>query len=98
MGRDAEKKSILQDDEKHCYLTGRAGTLHKHHIYPGYSRQKSEDHGFFVFLTPELHNMSSEGVHFNHELDLRLRRECQRKYEEAHSREEFMKIIGRSYL
>lgn len=42
--------------------------------------------------------MSNEGVHFNRELDLKLKRECQAKFEETHSREEFMKIIGKNYL
>lgn len=42
--------------------------------------------------------MSNEGVHFNRELDLKLKRECQEKFEETHSREEFMKIIGKNYL
>lgn len=42
--------------------------------------------------------MSNEGVHFNRELDLKLKRECLAKFEETHSREEFMKIIGKNYL
>lgn len=42
--------------------------------------------------------LSDEGVHFNHDLDLRLKRECQSKFEETHSRDEFMKIIGKNYL
>lgn len=33
-----------------------------------------------------------------HALDLRLKQDCQRKFEETHSREEFMAIIGRNYL
>lgn len=33
-----------------------------------------------------------------HTLDLRLKQDCQRRFEETHSREEFMAIIGRNYL
>lgn len=33
-----------------------------------------------------------------HETDQRLKRACQRRFEETHSREEFMIIIGRNYL
>ena len=41
---------------------------------------------------------SNHGVHFDKAFDLRLKQECQAKYEEVHTRDEFMSIIGRSYL
>lgn len=91
-------KSIMQDEKK-CYVTGAEYVpLHKHHIYAGKNRQASERHGFWVWLIPELHNMSNAGVHFDKAFDLRLRRECQAKFEETHTREEFMAIIGANYL
>lgn len=94
-------KSILQGDTKRCYLTGRTNNLHRHHQHIFYGRglrQISDREGFVVYLIPELHNMSNDGVHFNRELDLRLKRECQAKYEETHSREEFIALIGRNYI
>lgn len=90
-------KSILQT-EKRSYLNGDTRNLHKHHIYSGRNRKASEQNGFWVWLTAEQHNMSDEGVHFNKDLDLKLKRECQAKFEETHSRAEFMQIIGRNYL
>lgn len=91
-------KSIMQT-EKRCYLTGAEGIpLHKHHIYGGPNRRISEANGFWIYLIPRLHNMSNDGVHFNAGLDLKLKQECQLKYEETHTREEFMELIGRSYL
>lgn len=90
-------KSILQT-EKECYITGRTYGLHLHHIYEGKNRKKSDKYGFVVYLSPEWHNMSDYGVHFNRELDLRLKRECQAKFEETHTRAEFMAIIGKNYL
>lgn len=93
-------KSILQD-EKECYITEQTYNLHKHHIYFGHGlREISEEHGFWVYLIGRLHNLSNEGVHGKngHELDLMLKQHAQRKYEETHSREEFMKLIGRNYL
>ncbi len=90
-------KSIMQDEKK-CYVTGRTYDLHKHHIYGGPNRTISEDNGFWVWLIPEYHNMSDEGVHFNKEFDTALKQECQLKYEQTHTREEFMALIGRSYL
>ena len=91
-------KSILQD-EKECYLSRRTDGLHKHHIYFGTGLRKiSEDNGFWVWRSPEWHNMSGSGVHFNRALDLKLKRECQRKYEETHTREEFIQRVRSNYL
>lgn len=90
-------KSILQT-EKECYITGYTGSLHKHHIYGGPNRQISDKHGFWVWLRPELHNMSNQGVHFNKTLDNELKMRCQEEFEKTHSRDEFMKLIGRNYL
>lgn len=93
-------KSILQT-EKVCYITGQTTNLHKHHIFFGNPwRQISEDNGFWVYLIGDLHNQSNIGVHGKdgHELDLMLKQHCQRKFEETHSRAEFMKLIGKNYL
>lgn len=93
--------SVLQGRERECYITGRTGDLHKHHIYYGTgNRAVSDKHGFWVWLIPELHNTSSEGIHKgNIELDTRLKQDCQRAYEaEGHTRAEFIKLIGKNYL
>lgn len=93
-------KSILQGDEKCCYITGSTCNLHLHHIYAGGRRKTSDKYGFVVYLTGALHNQSNEGVHGKdgHALDLKLKQDCQRKFEENHSREEFIELIGRNYL
>jgi hypothetical protein len=93
-------KSILQD-EKVCYITGQTNNLHKHHIYFGNpGRRISEENGFWVYLAGWLHNQSEHGVHgkYGHELDLLLKTHCQMAYEKEHSREEFMRLIGKNYL
>ena len=92
-------KSILQS-EKVCYLTGSTYNLHRHHIYAGSRRPISEREGFWVWLTGYYHNQSNAGVHGKdgHELDWKLKQDCQRKYEETHSREEFIRLIGKNYL
>ena len=90
-------KSILQN-EKVCYVTGSPLDLHEHHIFMGPNRKISEKYGFKVWLRADWHNMSDYGVHFNSELDLHLKQECQRKFEETHTREEFIALIGQSFL
>lgn len=92
-------KSILQSEKK-CYITGSTYNLHRHHIFAGGRRQISEREGFWVYLIGQLHNQSNDGVHGKngHALDLKLKQDCQRKYEETHSREEWMLLLGKSYL
>lgn len=91
-------KSILQEDKK-CYVCGYTYALHKHHIFGASARPKSEKYGLTVWLCPHHHNMSDEGVHFNKELDMHLKRRAQKLYEHSiGSREEFIKEFIRSYL
>lgn len=90
-------QSILSN-ELECYICHRWSDLHRHHIYFGANRKVSEANGFWVYLCPYHHNMSNEGVHMNRKADLMLKEACQRKFEEAHTREEFVKLIGRNYL
>jgi hypothetical protein len=43
--------------------------------------------------------MSNEGVHFNRELDLRIKRLCQEKWEnEFGDRADFINVFGKSFL
>ena len=90
-------KSILQSI-KECYVTGDTNNLHEHHIYGGGNRKTSEKYGFKVWLRADWHNMSDYGVHFNPDLDLHLKRICQQKFEETHTRAEFMALIGMNFL
>ena len=90
-------ESILQG-ERECYITGATQGLHRHHIYGGGRRQISEAQGFWVWLRHDWHNTAPYGVHNNPDLDRRLKQECQERYEETHSREEFMGLLGKNYL
>ena len=97
-GANIMAKSIMQK-EKRCYICGSTYDLHEHHIFFGTAnRKQSEIHGFKVWLCARHHNMSRDGVHNNYELNLKLRQECQAKYEETHTRAEFMAIIGKNYI
>lgn len=92
-------KSILQN-KKESYISGSTYNLEEHHIFFGTANRKvSEKQGLKVWLTPEEHRGTC-GVHgkFGRNLDLKLKQDAQRKYEETHTREEFIKLIGKSYL
>lgn len=92
-------ESVIQS-EKACYVCGTIFGLHSHHICGGVANRKiSEKYGYKVWLCGYHHNMSNEGVHFNRELDLHLKRMAQEHFERNHgAKEEFIKIFGRSYL
>lgn len=92
-------KSIIQSKKK-CYICSAETGIHEHHIYFGTGKRKiSEEHGFKVWLCQN-HHQGTYGVHGTkgHELDLFLKQTCQKKYEESHTRNEFIKLIGKNYL
>ena len=93
-----EIKSILQDEDR-FYVCGSYDWTETHHIYGGNpNRRISEENGFKVRLCHWCHNEPPNGVHHNKKNDLRLKQECQRKFEETHTREEFISLIGKNYL
>lgn len=94
-------KSIMQNN-KSCYICGFNGYTEEHHIYFGSSNRKiSEQNGFKVHLCYE-HHRGDLGVHgkYGNSLNIRLKQECERKYiyQLGHTKEEFIKLIGKNYL
>lgn len=103
--------SILQADESYCWLCAmtEGDFSHKktecHHIFPGTAlRRISEENGFKVRLCPRHHEGDESGTAFSvhhpekNQFAIALQRECQMEYEKTHRREEWMALMGRSYL
>lgn len=94
------KPSILQD-EKVCYLTGSTNNLDCHHVFFGNANRRiSDENGFWVWLRHDFHIADSPNKtpHNDVTLDKYLKKMCQEKFEETHTRDEFMELIGRNYL
>lgn len=92
-------KSILQN-RKESFLSGATYNLEEHHIFFGTANRKiSEKYGLKVWLTTEEHR-GTYGVHgkYGKLLDKQLKKAAQKKFEETHTREEFIKLIGKNYL
>lgn len=96
-------KSIMQT-EKECYISREifgercVVGLEEHHIFFGNpGRKLSEKYGLKVWLTYE-HHRGDDGVHMHRRIDLWLKKRAQEKFEETHTREEFIQIFGRNYL
>lgn len=89
----------LLSTEKVCYICGSPAVI-RHHVFGGTAnRRLSEKHGCWVYLCPHHHNMSNEGVHFDRELDLQIKRACQSRWEAVNGgREDFIRVFGKSYL
>ena len=96
-------KSILQD-KKACFLCGKAqaygwNRLEEHHCFGGANRRWSEKYGLKVWLCGNsCHREGTRAVHKSRETDLMVKRAAQRKFEETHSRADFMRIFGRNYV
>lgn len=91
-------KSIISD-YKECYFCQTTYNLHKHHIFGGANRKKSEHYGLWVYLCEGHHNMDlKEGVHYNKKRDKELKQLAQSIFESKYSHEEFMEEFGKNYL
>lgn len=90
-------KSIISN-ERQCYLCGKTVNLEKHHIFGGVANRKiSERLGLWVYLCHNCHT-GKNGAQYNKEKNLRLKQDAQRAYEKTHTRDEWVKWIGKNYL
>lgn len=58
----------------------------------------SEKYGCWVYLRYDWHNGASYGVHFNKELDRKLKALAQERFEEIHGHDKFMQVFRKNYL
>lgn len=85
--------SILTNDLLHCYICHkRKDDLHE--VFAGSNRQVSMKNGFVIPLCRECHRKTTNSI----EAQKRLQVIMQAQYEAEYSREEFIKLIGKSYL
>lgn len=91
-------KSIINNN-KVCFVCKTNLNIHKHHIYAGNAnRPKSEKYGCWIYLCAKHHNMSNQGIHFDKNLDLKVKKYCQRKFEKEYPNLDFIKIFGKNYI
>lgn len=78
-----------------CEVCGRFDYLEEHHLIPGIANRKQSDkYGLTKKVCRSCHNK----IHKDKDLMTRSKQEGQKKFELTHSREEFIRIFGRSYL
>ena len=97
LDRNGYAPSILQSEEE-CWVSHAKNGLVRHEVFPASNRDESKYFGLWVYLTPYWHDMSNEGVHFNKELDLKLRKYAQAEFEIHFPELDFVEIFGKNYL
>ena len=80
------------------YEIERKEGLHRHEVFFGSNRQNSIKYGLYVFLTPEMHNMSNKGVHSNKQFAIYLKEIGQKAFEEHYPDLDFKSIFHINYL
>lgn len=89
-----KRVSRLQNDCSKCFVCGKGGELHPHHIFNGAFRKKSEEDGYVVWV----HNLPCHrSIHDNAAKAMALKRIAQEDYELTHTREEFMRRYRKNY-
>ena len=102
--RVKRKNSLIHQKDGTCYmclkLYGKSKIfpiVHKHHAFLGPRRETADREGLFVFLCPEHHEFSKDAVHEKHENLRIIQRDCQKAWEQEHTRTEWMELMGRNY-
>lgn len=92
--------SILQTDfREKCYICGTTKDLQIHEVFFGTAnRKKSIKYGCCLTLCAYHHNASNQAVHYNHELDIQLKMEMQRRFIKVYPNVDFRKVFGKNYL
>lgn len=93
--------SLLQGDvpeeEGFCYRCRRDGILDFHHILNGTRKEFSEEEGLWVWLCRPCHRWIHDTPQGHVRWDL-WKRESQKRFEETHDREEWMKYAHKNYI
>ena len=73
---------------------------HRHEIFGGANRPISIKYGLVIYLTPKMHNIGNNGIHFNKDFMEYAHKIGQKAYMEYYNKtiEDFIKEFGRNYL
>lgn len=97
--KERTRSSVFTDDLTHCVECG-STNINLHEIFYGRNRQNSIDYKLVIPLCSEKHHnqVNCAGIHFDRDMCLKWQKLGQLKFEENHTREEFLNIFGKNYL
>ena len=94
-------KSIIQN-KKECFIcrinydVTTTNKIYEHHIF---EEKQSKKYGLKIWLCHRHHATDPRySIHYQRQLDLELKQLAQKKFEESHSREDFIEHFIKSYL
>ena len=91
-------KSIIQS-ERECFFCGKLTGLEEHHVFGGVANRKiSERYGLKVFCCDYHHRDPKNGVQYNPEMNLKLKQEAQRAFQNIYGHKLWMQLIRKNYL
>lgn len=90
---ERNRKSILTNDLTRCYLCGKPKN-HLHEVFFGKNRVNSMKYACVVPLCAFCHTK----VHSQVQLDLQLKKVCQKAFIEVYEGVDFLSIFHRNYL
>lgn len=96
-----KEEFCIMPDNPPYWRNSRGNGLHRHEVFFGTAnRQKSIRDGLVIFLTPELHNMSNKGIHFNRNFDIVAKRAGERAWLDYYGKtiDDFIQEYGKNYL
>jgi hypothetical protein len=103
-----DRYSILVPSLDKCFVCGTSNSVHIHEVFFGTAnRKKSIEDGMTVGLCMTHHNGSSQGVHFNKDLDLFLKQHaekiwiehyCDESLSEDEKIQEFIDRYGKNFI
>lgn len=95
--KSSKLKKIERQRDRELIKEGKCDYCHKyfkhldpHEVYGGSNRKRSIKNGFIKLLCRKCHS--------NEKILLQLKIDVQKEFEKTHSREEFIKLIGKNYL
>ena len=86
--RQRDKKFVKYGECEYCHRKFKH--LDPHEVYGGSNRKRSIENGFVKMLCRECHS--------NDKILEQLKIDTQKEFEKTHTREEFIKIVGKSSL
>lgn len=90
-------ESIVQA-EKECWFCGARSGLEEHHIFAGVANRKiSEKYGLKVWLCHR-HHTGNDGAQYDRDMNILLKQEAQKAFEQLHGHEMWMQLIRKNYL
>lgn len=95
-----KRYSIITQELDRCIVCGRQREALHEVFFGTANRKKSIEHGLVIPLCNYHHNMSDNGIHFNHKLDLAYKQLAEQMWLNVNEKEidDFIKEFGKNWI